>query len=268
MKTLFAIGGAANAEDPVLFREFIRRAGGEAARLVIFPQASILADTGEYYRKIFKDLGVHRDPVVLEFRARPEADLPLHLEAVRAATGIFFAGGTQMRLAALFGGTALEAELLAAYQRGAVVGGTSAGAAILSRVMLAYGKGGATPRERMAQFSPGLGFADRIIFDQHFRQRDRLGRLAYAVAMHPGYLGVGVDENTAAIIEDGTHLTVVGRHAVTIVDGRSVTASNVAEVAGSRPVAISGLTVHVLTAGCTYNLRDREAHIPRPALEG
>ncbi len=267
MTTLMAIGGAADLEEPLLFREFVRRAGGAKARIVVLPQASGRKDTGEEYVRIFTDLGVKRRPVSLEFRSRLDADLPRHLRAVRAATGIFIAGGTQMRLSSLIGGTKLEDELHAAYRRGAIIAGTSAGTAILSKVMLAYGHGGPTPRERIAQFSQGFGFTDRIVFDQHFRQRDRLGRLAYAVATHPGLLGVGVDENTAAIVEDDALISVVGRNAVTIVDGRDIAASNVAEVTASRPVAVSGLRLHVLTPGCTFDMKRRTAHIPPLALE-
>jgi len=148
-----------------------------------------------------------------------------------------------------------------------VVGGTSAGASILSRTMVAYGKGGASPRERILQMSAGLGFTDKFIFDQHFRQRDRLGRLIYAVASHPGIVGVGVDEDTAAVIENDSRISVYGSGAVTIVDGNNITASNIAEVTASRPIAVSGLTVHVLTPGCTYDMKKRKAHIPPLVLE-
>jgi len=267
MKTLLAIGGAMDLEEPLIFKEFVRRAGGEKARIVVLPQASGRKDTGDEYVHTFMDLGVKRKPVSLEFRSRVNADLPQYLKAVRNASAIFIAGGTQMRLSSIIGGTKFEAELHKAYQRGAVIGGTSAGTAILSKMMLAYGKSGPTPRERIAQFTPGFGFTDKIIFDQHFRQRDRLGRLAYAVAAHPGLLGVGIDENTAALVENDSKISVIGRGAVTIVDGTNITASDVAEVTVSRPIAISGLRVHVLTPGCTFDIRKRTAHIPPLVLE-
>ncbi len=267
MTTLMAIGGAVDFEEPLIFKEFIKRAAGAKARIVVLPQASGLKNTGREYCQIFQALGVKPKPVSLEFRTRAEADKPRHLEALRSATGIFIAGGTQMRLTSIFGGTVFESELLLAFQRGAVIAGTSAGTAVMSRVMLAYGKGGATPRERIAQFSPGLGFTNKIIFDQHFRQRDRLGRLAYAIAMHPGLLGVGVDENTCAIVEDDKRITVCGRNAITIVDGTQLISTNVAEAAGSRPVAVSGLRIHVLTEGCTFDMQKRTAVIPQIALE-
>ena len=266
MTTLMAIGGAVDLEEPVIFEEFVRRAGGEKAKIVVLPQASRLAYTGKEYARIFQKLGVKKSRS-LEFRERQEVDGKRHLEAVCQATGIFIAGGTQMRLTSLLGGTSFEEELLAAYRRGTVIAGTSAGTAVQSKVMIAYGRGGPTPRERSAQFSPGLGFTDKIVFDQHFRQRDRLGRLAYAISMQPGLLGVGVDENTAAIVEDDRHITVCGRNAITIVDGKHMKATNVAEVTNSRPVAVSGLMIHVLTEKCSFDMKTRTALIPSMTLE-
>lgn len=266
MKTLMPMGGALDEmKKPEVIQEFIRRAGGNRARIVILPQASVRRDTGREYVEMFKGFGA-RSAETLEFRIRQEADERSHLNAIRRATGIFFSGGTQMRISAVMGGTRMEAELLKAYQNGCVVGGTSAGASILSKTMVAYGRGGASPRERILQMSAGLGFTDRFIFDQHFRQRDRLGRLIYAVASHPGILGVGIDEDTAAIVEDDLNITVCGSGAVTIVDGRGITGSDVAEVENGGAVAVSNLTVHVLTRGSVYDGRKRKAHIPLQKL--
>jgi cyanophycinase len=258
-----AIGGALDFEEPIIFQEFLKRAGGTEAKIVVLPQASSLPETGKEYSLIFKKLRVKIKPVSLEFRDRGEADRKHHLELIRQATGIFIAGGTQLRLTSLLGGTIFEEELLAAYRRGTVIAGTSAGTAVQSKLMIAYGRGGPTPREGMARFSTGFGFTDRIVFDQHFRQRDRLGRLAYAISMHPGALGVGVDENTAASVEDDRHITVCGRNAITIVDGKSMKATNVPEITNSRPVAVSGLIIHVLTEGCSFDMNTRSATIPR-----
>jgi cyanophycinase len=267
MTTLMAIGGAVDLEEPVIFEEFIRHAGAKNANIVILPQASGLAEVGNEYAKTFQKLGLSKKPKVLEFRERAFADQKSHLDVIRRATGIFIAGGTQMRLTALLGGTKFEAELLAAYRRGAVIAGTSAGAAVQSKLMIAYGHGGPTPREKMAVFSTGFGFTQKIIFDQHFRQRDRLGRLAYAIAMNPGPVGVGIDENTAAIVQDDCYITVCGKNAITIVDGKNMQATNIAEVTHSRPVAVSGLIIHVLTEGCSFDLESRTALIPSLKLK-
>jgi cyanophycinase len=263
--TLMPMGGALDERrHPEVFLEFLRRAGGAQARILIFPQASARPESGQEYADLFRQLGAG-EVQSLEFRQRSQADAPEHLQRVRQASGIFFGGGVQMRLAALLGGTRLEAELLQAYRRGCIVGGTSAGASILSKTMVAYGKGGPSPRERILQMSPGLGFTDRFLFDQHFRQKDRLGRLIYAVASHPGILGVGIDEDTAVVVEDDSRLSVYGSGAVTIVDGRRITASDVAEAENGRPVAAAHLIVHVLTRGCVYERESGQALLaPQP----
>jgi cyanophycinase len=171
-----------------------------------------------------------------------------------------------MRLPVLIGGTPLETEILNAYRRGVIIAGTSAGAAVMPKVMIAYGKGGPTPSEGIAQFAPGLGLTNNIVFDQHFRQRDRLGRLLYLIAAHPGLLGVGIDENTAAIVEDEAHITVTGSGAVTIVDGSQMESTNAAEIQNGGAVAVSGIRIHVLTSGCSFEVETRKADIPKLEL--
>lgn len=259
------IGGNENHRKPIVLQEFVHRAGGESANIIIFPQPSILRKTGDEYAHLFLDFGAH-SARSLEFRTRAESFDKSFLKAVQSASGIFISGGTQMRLPAMIGGTPLEAEILSAYKRGAIIAGTSAGAAAMSRVMIAYGKSGPTPRESIAQFSPGLGFTEKIVFDQHFRQRDRLGRLLYMIASNPGLLGVGIDEDTAAIVEDESCITVTGTGAVTIVDGSMIEATNVAEIESGGAVAVSGVCIHVLTHGCSFDINTRKAKIPLPEL--
>jgi cyanophycinase len=265
MKTLMAMGGALNRNKPTVLREFLRRAGGQGAHITILPQASALEDTGRFYENLFRELGAG-EATAVGFRQRGEADSSERLAVLQKTNGIFIAGGNQMRLTSLIGGTKFEAGLHRAYQRGAVVGGTSAGAAILSKVMLAHGKRGPTPREGIAQFLPGFGFTEKIIFDQHFRQRDRIGRLIYAVAASPALLGVGVDEDTAAILLDDNEITVAGSGGVTILDGSQIVETDVAEIEKKGPIAVSGLNLHILTAGCSYLLTTRKTHIPPKIL--
>ena len=266
MTTLMPMGGALDErKDPAVLKEFLRRAGGKRAKILIFPQASARRDTGKEYVEMFKDFGA-KEAVSLEFRTRAEAGTSEQVRQIRKASAIFFSGGTQMRISTVMAGTILETELLAAYCRGCVVGGTSAGASILSKTMVAYGRGGPSPREGMIHFSAGLGFTDKFTFDQHFRQRDRLGRLIYAVSTNPGVVGVGIDEDTAAIVEDDSRLTVCGSGAVTIVDGFQVTDTDVAEVENGRAAAVAGLRVHVLTHNSVYDGRSHTAALPRRQL--
>lgn len=258
---LFAMGGAVDWQGAAM-QAFYAASGGPDGRMVILPTASgEPLQAGQTAAAAFERLGLRTPARILPVQTRQQADEPEYLEAVRWASAIFLTGGNQLRLTARLGGTALLAALQAAHRAGAVVAGTSAGAAALSALMIAFGRSGNLPRAGMAQFAPGLGFSDRVIFDQHFRQRNRLGRLLYAVAMHPGVLGVGVDENTAAVLQDD-RLSVVGRHAVTVVDGLSLVSSNVAEISGQQPLALSGVYLHVLTHGCTFDVAIRRAVIP------
>jgi cyanophycinase len=273
--TLIAMGGALDLKSPgAALLEFHRRAGGDQAKIVILPTASTLANAGSEISAALQRLGLSQPPIILPILDRAAAHHAEYCAAIEQASGIFFAGGNQLRLTAILGGTPAEQALQSAHRQGAVIAGSSAGAAVLSQVMLAYGKRGATPRTGMAQFTPGLGFTRRVIFDQHFRQRDRLGRLIYAVANHPGVWGVGIDENTAAILiesqADGAarnaSLQVVGQHAVTLIDAHSIQSSDVADLKNGRPVAISGLQVHILTHGCTFNLDTGQVYIPEKTL--
>lgn len=253
---LIAIGGAVDITAPgAVLRYFYARcrqaAGVES--IAILNTASARPEAGEEYVDALRRLGWTGLLTILDIHQRAQAHDPEYLRIASQACGFFFCGGNQVRLSAILGGTPLENALLSAYQRGAVVAGTSAGAAILSTHMLAYGKEGPTPRQGMAQFVPGLGFTDRVIFDQHFRQRDRLGRLIYAVTNNPRLLGVGVDENTAAVIE-GDRLSVIGQNAVTLVNGSGLQINPVAEIAAGHPIAAGPLQVYVLTHGFSYNL--------------
>ncbi len=147
-----------------------------------------------------------------------------------------------------------------------VVAGTSAGAAAFGKVMIFKGRSGPAARAGTAQFGEGFGFVDQVIFDQHFHQRNRLGRLIFGVTVHPGSIGVGIDENTAVVIE-GDVFTVIGKNAVTVIDGRTITESNIDQVKNGDLYAVSHLRLTQLTAGSRYDLASRSAMIQRTPLQ-
>lgn len=259
--TLMPIGGGISERgEQVILNEFLRRAGGLEATIAIVTTASELPDSGEWYQHKLLELGLQKIPFMVDIHRREEACAIAYLDMIRQATGVFFTGGAQVRISAAIGGTPVHRALQEAHRSGAVIAGTSAGASILPAIMFAFGRGGPTPRQGIAQLVPGLGFIDHMIIDQHFRQRDRLGRLLYAVAINASILGLGIDENTAAVIEGDT-LTVIGQGAVTIVDGAHMTATDVAEVSMRHPIAASGAVIHVLTSGCTFDLVQRRARL-------
>jgi cyanophycinase len=262
---LIVIGGAEDKiRDRVILSRFIALAGGSQARIAVIATASsFAAEVGERYRQVFTDLGAaHVDPVLAQ--ARPVANDETFARLVERATGIFLTGGNQLRLSSTIGGTRLSRAIEERHHAGAVVAGTSAGASALSTHMIAFGASGLTPKQRMAQISAGLGLLPGVIIDQHFQQRNRLGRLLALVAQNPSLLGIGIDEDTAGVVTPDHVFEVIGRGSVTIVDGTAAE-TDAWEVAGHRPLMISNVVMHSLPAGYRFDLR-RRVRIATPAL--
>jgi len=261
------VGGA---EDKVgaasILRRFVEVSGGKNARIVIIPTASRQADTGKRYEKLFKGIGVE-EARALPFAERADASRDEWLKMLDTASGIFFTGGSQLRISTTLGGTPVAKAVRRMNARGVAVGGTSAGAAVLSEHMIASGEEGSTPKVGMATLAPGLGLSNRVIIDQHFRQRDRLGRLLTALAYNPFAVGVGLDEDTAAFINPKRVIEVVGAGAITLVDVSALGHSSVATADDGKPICMTNIRVHVLTHGATYDLETREASPPPPQEE-
>jgi cyanophycinase len=184
--------------------------------------------------------------------------------AVQEATGIFMTGGNQLRLSSMIGGTRLAEAILARFRDGAVVAGTSAGASAISSHMIAFGASGATPKHRMAQIAAGLGLLPGVIVDQHFQQRNRLGRLLSLIAQNPMLLGLGVDEDTAGVVGPDQVMEVIGRGSITVVDG-AASDTDAWEVRGHHPLMISNVVLHSLPAGYRFDLR-RRMRVAAPVL--
>jgi cyanophycinase len=184
------------------------------------------------------------------------------LDQLERASGVFFTGGNQLRIATILGGTPVARIVRRLNAAGAVVGGTSAGAAILPEHMIALGASGATPAAGIVQVTPGLGLTNRVVVDQHFRQRDRLGRLLTALAYNPFAIGLGLDEDTGAFIDPDNVLHVIGSGAVTVVDVSRLGHSSIAEANPGDPICMTNIRLHVLPHGARFDLHLREAHPP------
>lgn len=253
---VMAIGGAEDKfRDRVILSRFAGLAGGPDARIVVIPTASSIESAGERYKAIFLSMGVSQVDIAV-IGDRPDANSDLVERTIRQATGIFMTGGNQMRLAAILGGTRAMRSIVDRNLQSAVVAGTSAGASILSEHMVAFGSSGNSPKQRMAQMVAGFGLVPGAIIDQHFRQRDRIGRLMMMVASNPSQLGVGVDEDTAAIFTSDGRLEVLGRHSVTILDASNAY-SDVYRVKRHGGIALSGAVIHVLTSGYVFDTTTR-----------
>src|SRR5208282_6129515 len=253
------IGGAEDKENsPQILRRFVELAGGAEADIVVIPTASLQRGTGPRYERLFTEMGAAR-AASLDFDTRRDADEPGRLERLRQASGIFFTGGNQLRLSTLIGGTAVARAVRQMNASGVAVAGTSAGAAFISEHMIAFGDEGSTPIAGSVRLAPGLGLTNRFIIDQHFRQRDRLGRLLTALAYNPFSVGIGLDEDTAAFIGPDETVEVEGSGGVTVVDAADVSYSSIGEVTEGQPVCMLGLRLHILAVGATFNLHTRLA---------
>ena len=263
--SVIIIGGAEDkVRDRVILSRFATLAGGRDAIVAVISTASSLGlEAGERYTKVLKELGVAKVRTIHAV-TRAQANDDTVAMALRDATGIFMTGGNQLRLSSTIGGTRLADAVLEQFRQGAVVAGTSAGASAMSSHMIAFGASGATPKHRMAQIAAGLGVLPGVIVDQHFQQRNRLGRLLSLIAQNPSLLGLGVDEDTAGVVGPDHVMEVIGRGSITVVDGaRSET--DAWEIHGHRPLMISGVVLHSLPAGYRFDLRRRE-RIVAPAL--
>jgi len=255
---LIAIGGA---EDKTRERHVLGRlvalAGGADAAIALFPVASTMpAEISDAYVRVFRDLGAS-DIHVFDIRRREEAFDPDRVHQLEQCSLVFFTGGDQLRLVVTLGGTPMVQTIRRMNAGGVPVAGTSAGAACLCQHMIARGRSGQVAGRHMVNLAAGLGLTNRIVVDQHFSQRHRMGRLFSAVSMNPFLIGVGIDEDTAACLDAHNRLTVWGKGSVTIVDGAELSYTNVHEVDGRKPATVIGLSVHVLTAGGSFDLVNR-----------
>jgi cyanophycinase len=263
-------GGEDRKHDKEILARFVELAGGPEARIVVLTAASQVADEmWEVYDKAFGDLGV-KTRVHIPLNSRQDANSDDVVAEVARADGIFMTGGDQKRLLATVGGTALDAEMHTALKvRGACIGGTSAGASAMSGHMLAQGRADLLPEKGAVSLGAGLGFLHRVVIDQHFSERQRLSRLLSLVAQNPYLQGIGIDEDTALVVERGVGIEVLGEGAVTVVDGRHML-SNLADIADRDTPELIDVRLHLLPAGSRFRLPQGgadEKPLPPPLLD-
>lgn len=254
---IIPIGGAEDKEnDRTILKRFWQLSGAKDSRILVIPTASQLQDTGPRYVEIFERLGGKAMYIRVDeredcFKERIQGKL-------KRATGIFITGGNQLRLSTILGGTPVAKLIRSLNASGVHVAGTSAGAAIVTEHMIAGGSPGPTPKEDGAVMAPGLGLTNKLIVDQHFRQRDRLGRLMSALSYNPFITGIGIDEDTAAFISPQGVFEVVGAGAITVVDPSELTHSSMHDARHKDTLTLIGMKVHVLGEGAKYDINTRE----------
>jgi cyanophycinase len=256
---IIPIGGAEEKfHNPEILDRFVDICGGKDARIGIIPTASELDDTGRNYEKLFRKLGI-KHAQVLPFDTREDCEHSDYLDYIEKSDGVFLTGGNQLRLSTTLGGTATAQLIRRRNAAGMHVAGTSAGAAFMPEHMIAGGLEGSTPSPDMVTMAPGLGLTNKFIVDQHFRQRDRLGRLLTALAYNPFAVGIGLDEDTAALIAPDDNLEVVGSGGITIIDPTHLSYSSMDRARRGEPVSLIGVKLHILIAGGRFDVATREA---------
>jgi cyanophycinase len=258
---IIPIGGKIGDSD--ILAHFVTLCGARRARIAIIPTASSDADTGRDYETLFRKMGAH-EAKALRIERRSDADDADYLEMLEQADGVFLTGGNQLKLSTTLGGTPVAKLLRKRNAHGQHIAGTSAGAAFLSEHMIAFGEEGPTPKVGMMTLAPGLGLTNRVVIDQHFRQRDRLGRLLMALALNPFAVGLGLDEDTAAFIGPDEVVEIRGSGGITCIDPSQVEYSSADHMDRGQPVSLVGVQLHILTHGARFNLHTRKTQIDAP----
>jgi len=257
---IIPIGGAEEKfHNPEILDRFVEVCGGKKARIAIIPTASELEDTGRNYEKLFRKLGI-KHAQVLNMLTRKDCHEAEYIDYIERSDGVFMTGGNQLRLSTTLGGTPVAQKIRRRNAAGMHVAGTSAGAAFMPEHMIAGGFEGTTPSPAMVTLAPGLGLTNSFIIDQHFRQRDRIGRLLTALAYNPFAIGIGLDEDTAAFIRPGDDLEVVGSGGITIIDPTHLSYSSMDKARRGEPVSLIGVKLHILISGGRFEIASREAY--------
>jgi cyanophycinase len=262
-RQLVIIGGAEDKSgDCTILREFVRRAGGINAQIVVMTVATELPrEVGDDYLRVFERLGVE-DVRIIDTVEREDANSQTYLDALTQATGVFFTGGNQARITSVLKDTPIDQLLHKRLTEGIVIGGTSAGAAMMPDMMIVEGDSETNPRIEIVEMEPGMAFLRGVVIDQHFAQRGRIGRLLSAVTQQPVNLGFGIDENTAVVVNNN-QFEVVGEGAVTVIDVSGITHTNLDTILKDEDLALCDVKLHILPHGYRFDLASR-----RPIVEG
>jgi cyanophycinase len=242
-----------------ILRRIIDECNPKARTIEIIPTASgIPEEVGDDYMEAFKNLDC-ADAGVLDIRTREDANDTKILQRLKKAGAILFSGGDQLRLSTVLGGTeALDIIYDRYLNNDFVIAGTSAGAMVMSNSMIIEGRGEEAFFKGNLRITSGFSFIGGVIIDTHFIKRGRFGRLAQAVAINPSCVGIGLEEDTAVVVEKGYMLEAIGSGNVIIIDGHSIKNSNIMDADEGAPISIDSMTVHVLARGDGYDLERRE----------
>jgi cyanophycinase len=257
--TLIIIGGQEDKSgEKSILKEVAKST--KNGKLVVATIASQIPDElWDIYRRVFHSLGV-KSLEHFTIEQPNEAHDRKMVEIFKDAKTVFFTGGDQLKITTKIGGSEVFKAIYEIYERGGTIAGTSAGAAMMGQTMLVGGENSESHKIGNWMMAPGLGFMNEIMIDQHFAQRGRIGRLLGAVALNPGVLGIGIDEDTSIIVKKN-QFEVLGKNAVYVIDGAGVTYTNVAQSAADQTMSMHDVKIHILAEGETFSLENRKPKI-------
>lgn len=260
---LIAIGGAEDKmSQAAVLQRVLSQAPTEAPVVGVITTASnIPGDVFGGYQEVFERLGAS-EVLDVRIRGRADADEDRFVEMIERCDVVFMSGGDQMRLTNTLGGCAALQAIRSRRQAGAVIAGTSAGAACMSATMVYGGHSDDSLRKGAVRMSAGFGFVDEVIIDTHFLQRGRFSRLMEVGATNPEYLGIGLGEDAAVQFHDDGTIRAFGPGHVVIIDSSRITGSNVYALHEGEPVSVHNVIMHALVDGYGYSLTDRRVLTP------
>jgi cyanophycinase len=255
---LIIIGGAEDKKgEKDILKEVCSKIDRDNDELVIATIATDLPkEVGAEYKSIFERLGV-RKISVLDIQDRKDSFEQYNIDMIDRAALVFFTGGDQLKITSLLGGTPLYKAIHESHEAGCVYVGTSAGASVVSDTMIITGDDEKSPKKCTLKMAPGLGLIKNVVIDQHFAQRGRIGRLLVAIAENPESLGIGIDEDTAIMVNKESEFQVIGSGAVYVIDGSSITYTNVSEQYPDDILSMFDIKMHVLKSGDKFVLNTK-----------
>lgn len=254
--TLIVIGGSEDKEKEMAILKLIAEKTGKAKLIIATLASQIPDEIWHDYKVVFNKMGI-KNLEHFNIDQHEEALEPETAAIFKNARSVFFTGGDQLKITSKIGGTPVMDEIIKIYHSGGIIAGTSAGAAVMGKTMLIGARGMESHKVGNWIMSPGLGFIDDIIIDQHFAQRGRINRLLGAVAINPGIIGIGIDENTAIVIKNGI-FKVIGENAVYVVDGHNVSTTNISEAEAEETMSMHDVRLHILANKESFHLLRRE----------
>lgn len=254
---LIIIGGREDKELEFEILKEVAKGVGDGRLCIVSVASSVGDELWEDYSRIFRQLGIKK-LTHLDVVHRTEAVDQKALKAVKDADAVFFTGGDQLKITSELGGTLVADRITEIFEQGGIIAGTSAGASVMGEIMMVSGESDKTFRIGGGlNMAPGLGFAPRLLIDQHFAERGRIGRLLAAVAHNPRYLGIGIDEDTAIIMDESKCFKVIGSGAVYVIDAHEAIGLNISEAPADTTLSIHNVKLHLLSRNDTYDLIKR-----------